>query len=125
MVAVPVKFNVGTKITFVPLMLAVPFVGVTDRIVSEPPGVRMTSLMSGLTVFVVFSVMLALSRFASGGKFVINVTTGGVTLFVGVGSGVGLPPLAKFVSEPRCVEMTVSVKLLAAFAARLPTFQMT
>ena len=48
-----------------------------------------------------------------------------MTLFVGVGSGVGLPPLAKFVSEPRCVEMTVSCKLLAVFANKLPRFQMT
>jgi hypothetical protein len=66
--------------------------------------------------------MLTLSGFASGGKFVTSVTTGGVMLFVGVGSGVGLPPLAKFVSEPRCVEVTVSVKLLAVFAAKLPRF---
>ena len=46
-------------------------------------------------------------------------------LFVGVGSGTGLPPLATFVNEPRWVEMTVRVKLLAVFANRPPRFQMT
>ena len=60
-----------------------------------------------------------------GGMFVTRVTTGGVKLFVGTGSSVGPPTLATFVALPRCVEMTVSVKLLEVFAARLEIFQMT
>ena len=40
------------------------------------------------------------------------VVTGGVTLFVGVGSGVGEPPLAKFVSEPDVGAVTVNVTLV-------------
>ena len=38
-------------------MLAVPLVGVTEIIVSEPPGVRTLSFTNGLKVFVVFSVI--------------------------------------------------------------------
>ena len=37
---------------FVPPMLAVPFVGLTPTIEIVPPGVRTTSLGSGLSVFV-------------------------------------------------------------------------
>ena len=40
------------------------------------------------------------------------VVTGGVTLFVGVGSGVGEPPLAMFVIEPAVGAVTVNVTLL-------------
>src|ERR1043165_2070195 len=116
--ATPIKLTVGVKVMFVPLMFAVPFVEPVLMIVRLPPGVRTTSLSNGLKVLVVFSVMLAVSGFASGGLFVTLVTTGGVRLFVGVGSTVGLPTLAVFVNNPRCVEMTVSVRLLAVFAAK-------
>jgi len=53
---------------------------------------------------------------------VTSVTTGGAKLFVGVGSCVGLPPEAMFVTEPRKIELTVNVKLVVVFAARLPRF---
>ena len=41
---------------FVPLMLAAPFVGVTEIIVSVPPGVLTTSFTNTGKAFVVFSV---------------------------------------------------------------------
>ena len=40
------------------------------------------------------------------------VMTGGVVLFVGVGSSVGVPTLAEFVSEPLAGAVTVTVTLL-------------
>ena len=60
-----------------------------------------------------------------GGLLVTTVTTGGAELFAGAGSKTGLPPLARLVRLPRCVEMTVTVKLLAAPAAKLPRLQIT
>src|SRR5258706_10240593 len=126
MVAVPTKFSVGVKITFVPLMLAAPFVGLTAIMVKVPPGVRTTSFTSGLTLFVVFCAMLKLSGLAMGGRLVTAVTTGVPALLVGFGSSVGLPPVAMLVTVPRAVEMTVSVRLVVAPAARLPRLlQMT
>ena len=116
----PKKFAFGVKITFVPLMLATPFVGVTLRIVKLPPGVRTTSFTNGLNVFVVFSVMLPLSGFASGGKFVTSVTTGGVRLLVGTGSPVGLPTVAVFVRLPRAVEITLTVRFVLPPEIKLP-----
>ena len=68
--AVPRKFNVGTNTLFVPLMLAMPFVGVTEIIVSVPPGVTTTSFTNTGKVFVVFSVIAYVSGFATGGRFV-------------------------------------------------------
>ena len=55
MVAMPMKLFAGVKMTFVPLMAAVPFVGLMLMIESVPPGVRRTSFASGLKVFVLFS----------------------------------------------------------------------
>ena len=52
--------------------------------------------------------------------FVTAVTTGGVTLFVGFGSGVGLPPLAMFVTVPREIEITVNVRFVPVPAAKSP-----
>ena len=43
---------------------------------------------------------------------VTDVVTGGVTLFVGIGSPVGEPPVARFVMEPETGAVTVSVTLL-------------
>ena len=70
MVVTPTKFSVGMKVTFVPLMLAVPFVGLTEIMLKVPPGVRTTSFVSGENVFVESSAMLNASGFASGGMFV-------------------------------------------------------
>ena len=70
MVVTPTKFSVGMNVMFVPLMLAVPFVGLTPMMLNAPPGVRTTSFVSGENVFVVFSAMLNASGFASGGMFV-------------------------------------------------------
>ena len=123
--ATPMKFVAGVNVTVFVVKFATPFVVVTLMMLNVPPGLRTTSLVNGVNVPVVFSVMLTVSGFASGGKFVTMVTTGGVKLFVGIGSSVGPPTLATFVALPRCVEMTVSVKLLAVFAARLEIFQMT
>ena len=53
------------------------------------------------------------------------VVTGGVTLFVGIGSPVGEPTLAKFVSEPEAGAVTVTVTLLTWLLASVPKFQMT
>ena len=52
------KFKVGVKMTFVPEMLAVPFVGLTPMMASVPPDVRTTSFTNGLNVFVMFLAML-------------------------------------------------------------------
>ena len=57
MVAVPRKFSVGVKTMFVPLMLAVPFVGVTEIIMSVPPDVTTMSFTNTGKLFVVFSVI--------------------------------------------------------------------
>ena len=52
------KFSVGVKMTFVPLILAVPFVGFKLTNASVPPSVRSVSFAVGLNVFVVFCAML-------------------------------------------------------------------
>lgn len=52
MVAVPVNPGVGVKMMFVPLMVAVPFVGFAATRLNAPPGVRTTSFVNGLNVFV-------------------------------------------------------------------------
>ena len=121
----PMKFVAGMNVTVFVVKFTAPFVVLTPMMVRLPPGLRTTSFVSGIKVPVVFSVMLTVSGFASGGKFVTMVTTGGVKLFVGIGSSVGPPTLATFVALPLCVEITVSVKLLVVFAARLEIFQMT
>ena len=53
------------------------------------------------------------------------VMTGGVTLFVGLGSPVGVLTLATFVSEPEAGAVTVTVTLLTAPLPRLPNAQVT
>jgi hypothetical protein len=53
------------------------------------------------------------------------VMTGGVTLFVGLGSPVGELTLATFVSEPEAGAVTVTVTLLTWPLARVPKLQLT
>ena len=62
------------------------------------------------------------AKFATG---VTVVVTGGVTLFVGVGSGVGEPVVAKFVNVPLAGGVTVTVTLLTWLLASVPKFQIT
>ena len=64
----------------------------------------------------------AIAKSATG---VTVVVTGGVTLFVGVGSGVGEPTLAKFVSVPLAGAVTVTVRLVFCAAASVPKFHVT
>ena len=62
------------------------------------------------------------AKFASG---VTVVVTGGVMLFVGVGSGVGDVTLAKFVNEPVAGAVTVTVRFVACAARSVPKFHVT
>ena len=62
------------------------------------------------------------AKFATG---VTVVVTGGVTLFVGTGSGVGEPTLAKFVSEPVAGEVTVTVIFVDCVARSVPKLHVT
>jgi hypothetical protein len=55
---------------------------------------------------------------------VTTVGTGGLTLFVRFGSGVGELTLATFVITPPAGALTVNVKLLTCPDARLPTAQL-
>ena len=61
-------------------------------------------------------------KFATG---VTVVITGGVTLFVGVGSPVGEFTFAVFVSEPLAGAVTVTVTLLTWPEINVPKFQFT
>ena len=58
-------------------------------------------------------------------RSVTVVGTGGVTLFVGTGSGVGEPTLAKFVSEPVAGAVTVTVRFVDCVARSVPKFHVT
>ena len=60
--------------------------------------------------------------FATGVTLVI---TGGVTLFVGVGSGVGEFTLAVLVNEPLTGAVTITVKLLVWLFVKVPKFHVT
>ena len=64
-------------------------------------------------------------KIAKSANGVTVVVTGGVTLFVGVGSGVGEPTLAKFVSVPLAGAVTVTVRLVFCAAASVPRFHVT
>jgi len=101
MVVVPRKFVAGVKSTFVPpTIVAVPLAGLTEMILSVPPGVSTTSLVNGEKVPVVFSVMEFVIGLANGGSLVITVITGGLVLLDGVGSNVGVPTSAILVMLP-------------------------
>ena len=56
---------------------------------------------------------------------VMVVVTGGVTLFVGVGSGVGEPTLAKLVNVPLAGAVTDTVRFVFCAAASVPKFHVT
>ena len=56
---------------------------------------------------------------------VMVVVTGGVTLFVGTGSPVGEPTLAKFVSVPLAGAVTDTVRFVVCVEARVPRFHVT
>ena len=53
------------------------------------------------------------------------VMTGGVRLFVGVGSNVGVPTLATFVSEPLAGAVTVTLTLLIWLLVNVPKLHVT
>src|SRR5882724_4190287 len=119
MVATPLKFAAGVKTTFVPEMPAVPLVGLTERIVSVSPFGSESFESTGTATEIFFGVE-AKSSTATGGKLLTTLVTGGVMLFVGFGSVVGLPMLAVFVMPPFNGAVTVSVKFVAAPEPRLP-----
>ena len=56
---------------------------------------------------------------------VIVVVTGGVTLFVGTGSPVGEPTLAKFVSVPLAGAVTDTVRFVVCVEAIVPRSHVT
>ena len=56
---------------------------------------------------------------------VIVVVTDGVTLFVGTGSPVGEPTLAKFVSVPLAGAVTDTVRFVVCVKAIVPRFHIT
>jgi hypothetical protein len=66
--------------------------------------------------------LLPMARSADG---VTVVTTGGVTLLVRFGSGVGEVTLAVLVKVPLAGAVTIRVKFVVAFAAREARFQFT
>ena len=75
-----------------------------------------------LFAFTFAGATLLICKSASG---VTVVVTGGVTLFVGVGSGVGEPTLAKFVSVPLAGAVTDTVRFVVCDATSVPKFHVT
>ena len=75
-----------------------------------------------LFAFTFAGATLKMAKSANG---VTVVVTGGVTLFVGIGSPVGEPPVAMFVMEPEAGAITVSVTLLTWLLVNVPKFQIT
>jgi len=67
----------------------------------------------------------ALLPTAKSANGVTVVTTGGVTLLVKFGSGVGDVTLAVLVNEPEAGTVTFNVKFVVAFAANEAKFQLT
>ena len=114
----------GRNTTFVPTMLAVPFVGLTEIIVSASPSGSPSFAKTG-TVTETFYGVLPESFTATGGRLVTAVTTGALKLFVEFGSTVGLPADAKFVTAPRDVVVTFKARFVTAPDARLPRFVQT
>ncbi len=109
---------------FVPLIIAVPFVALTLMIVNASPSGSLSLLNAG-TVTGTFTAVLAVLLTATGGRFVTAVIAGGLMLFVGVLSRVGLSTVATFVMAPRKVVVTVNVRLVNAPAAKLFRFVQT
>ena len=65
----PTKFVAGVNTTFVPLMIAVPFVGLTEIIVSASPSGSVSFTKTGI-VTATFSAVLVESFTATGARFV-------------------------------------------------------
>src|ERR1043166_9222311 len=97
--------------TFVPLITARPLPPMTATMVSGSP-FGSESLASTGIVTATCRVVVAVSSRAMGGRLLTIVVTGGVRLFVGFGSDVGLSTLATFVTVPRMGAVTVSVKFV-------------
>ena len=112
---------VGVNWTFVLVKLAEPFVALTLTMKMASPFVS-KSLTSGNTVTGMFTGVELKSFAATGAIFNTVVVMGGVTLFVGTGSSVGVPALAVFVMLPRTGAMTVSVKFVVLPASKVPRF---
>ena len=121
---VPRKFAVGVNSTELLVKLAEPFVALTLTRKIESPFVS-KSFTSGNTVTGMFTGVELKSFTATGATFKTVVVMGGVTLFVGVGSNVGVPALAVFVMLPRTGAMTLMVKLVVEFASNVPRFVQT
>ena len=117
----PRKFVAGVNSTFVVVKLAAPFVALTPVMKRLSPLVSV-SFTSGKTVTATFTGVEAKSFCAAGATFNTAVVTGGVTLFVGVGSPVGEPVLAVFVMLPRTGAVTVRVNVVTVFAESVPRF---
>src|SRR5471030_2755095 len=105
-------------------MFAVPFVGATLTIVRTSPSGSLSFAKAGIVTATFFGV-LPVSFTAIGGRLVTAVTTGVLTLFERPGSNVGLPTNAKFVTVPREIAVTLSVRFVTAPDARLPRFVQT
>ena len=72
MKAVPRKLFVGVKTTFVPLMLAKPFVAATETIVNASPSTSESFTKTGIVTATFFDV-LAESFTAAGGRLVTEI----------------------------------------------------
>ena len=118
---VPRKLAVGVNNTEFVVKLALPFVALILTMKIESPFVS-KSFTSGKTVTGTFTGVELKSFTATGATFNTVVVMGGVTLFVGIGSSVGVPALAVFVMPPRTGAMTLMVKFVVVFASNVPRF---
>ena len=118
---VPRKFSVGVNRTLFVVKLALPFVALMLTMKIESPFVS-ESFTSGNTVTGIFTGVELKSFTATGATFKTVVVMGGVTLFVGIGSSVGVPALAVFVMLPRTGAMTLMVKFVVLPASKVPRF---
>ena len=118
---VPRKFAVGVNNTELLVKLALPFVALMLTMKIESPFMS-KSFTSGKTVTGMFTGVELKSFTATGATFKTVVVMGGVTLFVGIGSSVGVPALAVFVMLPRTGAMTLMVKFVVLPASKVPRF---
>ena len=121
---VPRKFSVGVNRTLFVVKLAEPFVALTLTMMMASPFVS-KSFTSGNTVTGMFTGVELKSFTATGATFNTVVVMGGVMLFVGIGSSVGVPALAVFVMPPRTGAVTVILKFVVVFASNVPRFVQT
>ena len=117
----PRKFAVGVNRTEFVVKLALPFVALMLTMKMASPFVS-KSFTSGNTVTGIFTGVELKSSTATGATFNTVVVIGGVTLFVGVGSSVGVPALAVFVMPPRTGAITVMVNVVVLLASNVPRF---